>query len=443
MCGIVSIKRIAGVQASRSVIKRYQKQKSRGTEGYGYMAINNGRVVSIKRAKHEGEILAMLCKESANEILFHHRKPTGTPNLVGLTHPIVVSNEMLNYDYVVVHNGSVTNTIELKREHESLGIKYTTSFVAKNTKVTETLEEVTFSNGFVEPNQKISKDITITNTSGHNDSESLAVELALTIEGYKDSLGVRGSFATICYQLNKDGSDGIIGASVNRIYFGRNIGRPLKIESIGKNNKKDSMLSLCSEGSGVEVSTEVLQYIEYANPKTTLNSKIVIGTPTYGTAHGKYNYYYDGTWHDTPRVVDDQTLYTTRKPVVHGFRDRDEDEGKRDYLASNYGIYDEEEKYGSDTERALIESYEKEANDAIIVHSNEIVDEMKALADRRESLERLTTYGYNKDRRDIMMEIDDIDTEMEALREEFDVVREQLISADLPVPSIVPFTIVY
>jgi len=45
-------------------------------------------------------------------IIAHHRYPTSTKNLINQTHPIQVSNELLEHDYLVIHNGVITNDAE-------------------------------------------------------------------------------------------------------------------------------------------------------------------------------------------------------------------------------------------------------------------------------------------------------------------------------------------
>lgn len=93
MCGIVYVRRHDGKPAAKSVRKRYHNQKARGTEGFGYVAVQNGRVVSVARAQTEHEIMQKLEQETADEILFHHRMPTSGPNVEEMAHPILVEHK--------------------------------------------------------------------------------------------------------------------------------------------------------------------------------------------------------------------------------------------------------------------------------------------------------------------------------------------------------------
>lgn len=207
MCGLVGIFSKKNKHAGRMVIDKYNNQKNRGQSGFGYVAIDDGHIVSVKRAKEEKEMLSLLNKEEARFILFHHRQPTSTSNTLGTTHPIFIQNKELQYDYYVAHNGIINNHLLLKKRHEELGYKYTTE---------HTLDTIVrYSDGRVEHSEagQVVKS---------NDSEALAIEFARHIEGLSPRIGAVGSVALWAVQVEKGGT------KVVSVFFGKNYGRPLK-----------------------------------------------------------------------------------------------------------------------------------------------------------------------------------------------------------------------
>ena len=129
MCGIVAGFSKKGKRISKSIMKRYLAQKHRGSQGFGYVMYykdGKGGSISVGRSIDEAGIRTQIMNENSSIGLFHHRLPTSTPNVEEATHPIFVSNEELDYDYFVVHNGVIRNADELKKKHEDLGYEYTT-----------------------------------------------------------------------------------------------------------------------------------------------------------------------------------------------------------------------------------------------------------------------------------------------------------------------------
>lgn len=248
MCGICYVKRFDGKSAQRMVLKRYSAQKTRGSEGFGYVAIDDGHTVSTRHSASEKEIKESIERESANEILFHHRYPTSTPNFSCAAHPIIVDNEKLKYRYSVVHNGIIYNDTELRTTHLKEGYEYTTeiysSWISKKGNFLRN-DEVKW-----------------------NDSESLAIELAKDLDGdTPKGLGhIRGSIAFIALQIEK-GSN-----KVRRLYYGRNASSPLMF------HQTKEFTSICSEGKGVDVDAHTLWYYDYENEKNMSYGKYTIGS---------------------------------------------------------------------------------------------------------------------------------------------------------------------
>lgn len=271
MCGIIHVKRSKGTPANKAVIKRYHKQKARGSEGFGFIEIKDGIVHAGKRSENEKDILEALEKSDADEIFFHHRTPTSTPNLIEATHPIVVKNKKLLYNYYVIHNGIIYNDDVLKREHEKQGFVYTT--VIKKQFITK---KNTYSSEMF------------------NDSESLAIDFVLSLEN-NVAMKSEGSIAIMVLQVAKKTKKAIA------LYYGRNTGNPLKIEIQGKG--KDTFLGISSE-SGKELSPNVLYRFDYSTGEITSDAKMIgnLSEPTYKwNGYNGYNGYagsYEGSYDD-------------------------------------------------------------------------------------------------------------------------------------------------
>lgn len=221
MCGIIYLRRKDGMPAYKAVLKRYYKQRSRGMEGYGYVAIKDNKIVSYQRAEEERDIIALLSLEDAPEILFHHRFPTSTPNIEECAHPILVDNAKLDHTYFVAHNGVMHDVDRLKEEHEKLGFKY-------NTEVASFVETFTGKRYLV--------------GTKWNDSETLAIEVALMLDGKKRSIETTGAAAVIGLKVSKEGD------ILERFFF-RNSSNPLLFHEDG------TLTVLSSEGNGTKVDT--------------------------------------------------------------------------------------------------------------------------------------------------------------------------------------------
>ncbi len=241
MCGIVVGIRRDGRPVAKSLLKRFNKQRNRGTEGFGYISIEKGKVILVERSTTEGGIEKKLKESNGSEIFFHHRWPTSTPNYEEATHPIVVKNDSLKSNYYVIHNGVLRNHEELKVLHEAMGFKYTTEFVK-----TETLS----CNG---------KTIATSKDSFFNDSEALAVELALYLENKKYQIDTQGGVAFVCIQTDKDDN-------VEFIHYGRNTDKPLVVED------NNDIFFIKSTGSGKSVPVDTLISINYKSKDVVENS---------------------------------------------------------------------------------------------------------------------------------------------------------------------------
>ena len=121
MCGIIYANNLKGQPARDMIITQYEAQKSRGTNGFGYIATSKPATVS--HSTTEAGILKSLKKEKSNEILFHHRTPTSTENVLKSCHPFKIKGKS-GKTYYIAHNGVIHNDDDLKETHNASGLNY-------------------------------------------------------------------------------------------------------------------------------------------------------------------------------------------------------------------------------------------------------------------------------------------------------------------------------
>lgn len=212
MCGLALCISKRKKHTGQRVLDLYKKQEHRGKQGFGILSIKDGKLLPVFRCKYEFAAKAQLVKDNADIILFHHRFPTSTKNVLGATHPIFVSHDELEFDYYIQHNGVINNHHTLKIEHNKLGYVYTTEFKEQTFAV--------YNDGTREEMD--------TKVSVFNDSESLAIEIARWLEDKKESIGARGAAAFMGVAMYK-GTD-----KVHSLFFGKNKGRDLCVQDTSK-----------------------------------------------------------------------------------------------------------------------------------------------------------------------------------------------------------------
>lgn len=231
-------------------------------------------------------------RNGSDMLLFHHRFPTSTINVKRAAHPFNTGDYFGNVTYVLVHNGVISNPKDLKTAHEAEGIKY----------------------------QSILQDGT------YNDSEALLWDFALTMEGKQDGLKAYGGIAFICIKL--------VDGELDKLYFGRNYGRPLNLFRV----KEGMMLS--SEGEGEEIDVARLYTYNYALKRlTTKYFKIPsYDASTYSSNWDTYNYptKYTNNACGYGAVDDDGLLYDSR-----GYAYYPEDYAYDGKYADDFDYYDE------------------------------------------------------------------------------------------------------
>jgi hypothetical protein len=168
----------------------------------------------------EDRILALLKGVHDSEILFHHRFPTSTANVKNACHPFSTGMFFGDREFVMVHNGWLTNQHLLKFEHGKLGIDYAST----------------------QPDGRF------------NDSEALLYDLALTITGRQTESKAKGAVAFIMIER-------VAGEPV-RLHFGRN-SSPLNLK------RSEHGLGLSSEGAGEPITPQTHYTYDYATNQIT------------------------------------------------------------------------------------------------------------------------------------------------------------------------------
>ena len=212
-------------KAQDLVIDQYERQHHRGTSGFGLIEVSP-KSVKTRRATEATGALVHVKFSKAPALLFHHRSPTSTANVLEQTHPMLIEHDELKFNYLVHHNGVIGNADERKKVHEDeLGYIYKTY---TGDKTNGTYRNKNF-----------------------NDSESLAIDLVRAIEGKEQKVLSKGSAAYLVVQLNKK-----TGAP-QRILWGRNEGNPLIISVFKDMIQIASVLNI-----GDEVAPDILYHIE-------------------------------------------------------------------------------------------------------------------------------------------------------------------------------------
>lgn len=220
MCGIILAESFDGNTVNNLVMNQFEAQKHRGQEGFGFFDKTRNRLFKTPK---ERKLLSQLRNYPSSSILMHHRFPTSTMNRRNACHPFS-TRDFFDTNYVLIHNGHISNSQELKPEHEALGINYTSE----------------------------------RDDDGFNDSEALLWDVALYLEGQQDELKAYGNIAFICMAIPSD------GRKSSKLFFGRN-SNPIKMQL------DDTMIMLSSEGDGELVDAQTLYSYNYRTKK--LDSK--------------------------------------------------------------------------------------------------------------------------------------------------------------------------
>lgn len=235
MCGIIFAESFVNHDVTPVILTQYEKQKNRGTEGFGLYDRNANHLV---RSTTEHGIKKWLSKYQATSVLFHHRFPTSTDNTKNACHPFS-TKDYFDTNYVLVHNGWISNAYELATAHEKLGIEYHS----------------------------------VQDDGRFNDSEALLWDVALYLEGKQDSLKARGPIAFICIATPSD------GRKSKHLFFGRNT-NPLNMLL-----DENEFLFLSSEGEGEPITPHQLYDYNYRSKALTQRDLLIPERAIYQPTH--------------------------------------------------------------------------------------------------------------------------------------------------------------
>lgn len=237
MCGLLYARTTRNhsksVTVNKLIRRLYFNQDDRGDEGFG---LYDGEHQKLVKETTVRRILKYMDnrKHLSNEILFHHRFPTSTDNVKNAAHPFSTKDFFGDREYILIHNGVISNSHELANAHDKKGIVYESS----------------------QPDGRF------------NDSEALLWDVALTIEGAQEEPRAIGTVAFI--MLEKSKSD----PTKNKLHYYRNIGNPLYLTD----NKRFKILSskeVKGQNSTV-VEPDKLFTFRYFDETTYPNSSFVV-----------------------------------------------------------------------------------------------------------------------------------------------------------------------
>ena len=250
MCGLIGVKNLIDDTPVNQIVRTlYENQKARGTDGFGFVGLTK-KNIGTYRATTEKGIVKYLDNIKFDEILFHHRFPTSTDNTIPTTHPFRIDIKSKGKRYYFAHNGIVNNDEELFDKHLELGIVY---------------ESLNVKDG------------------SFNDSESLAWEFCLWLNGMIDKFEAKGSVAFLCLELNELNQ-------AKRFYFYRNQSASLKLF------RSKQYLQISSEGGGEEVRANRVYYYDYDSKQIKKFNPLVIENGYVFTEY--HNSQYDSEYDD-------------------------------------------------------------------------------------------------------------------------------------------------
>lgn len=227
MCGIIgaiNLKKDTKLTVNDWCINTFEDQHKRGMQGFGIAGLTPENKIKVLRATEPTKFMYDIHNFQSRMLLVHHRIPTSTENKLSQTHPIAVFNKNLLFKYLVIHNGIISNDDDLFKIHKEEGFDYTT-YYKKQSALNYTSDEF-------------------------NDSESLAIELAIIIDGLKKNkenlqLRTQGGAAFIVMQLSNE-------MMPLNLYWGKNSYNPLHIAV------SQTSIRMASESKGEMIKDNVL-----------------------------------------------------------------------------------------------------------------------------------------------------------------------------------------
>lgn len=252
---------------NKFILKQFMNQRNRGTQGFGIYDPDFQHI--IKETK-ESKIKKWLKKHPSKEILFHHRFPTSTKNVKNAAHPFSTKDYFGDVEYILIHNGVISNSYELARQHTERGIEYSS----------------------VQPNGTF------------NDSEALLFDIALTLEGEQSEPKAIGSCAFIMIEKHKD------DPKLNKLHYYHNSVNPL----FKRDTAKMWMLSSTQEGNAQHVPVNVLYSYNYETEQTD-HRLFYVETGRWNSAHYQSSSYEADRFIQTIQDEEEEEMEAQKKLV--------------------------------------------------------------------------------------------------------------------------------
>lgn len=264
MCGIVA--RFGGKPENivDDVWRVFTKQEGRGSDGFGFIALKDGKIIRKSRRTHEGGIKDDLDKavySAPDCVLFHHRFPTSTINVAESAHPLPIDLKGWRNKYYILHNGVVSG--EDMSEIHKAGYQFKSR-----------VDEITY----YRVGKKLYEHIEDSNV---NDSETLGFYIAQLLEGQRTDIPMTGAIACLMLQENKE-------TKQCTLYAMRNHMNPLKVQR----HKKELLVSSENDG-GAELPAHKIHVLDWKTLRFHEYSDTYIGKGIMGYQNSPYSWHFD------------------------------------------------------------------------------------------------------------------------------------------------------
>lgn len=256
MCGIVAS--FKSVDPIGDTLAQYDKQKSRGYEGFGFIALRDARIVKFARRTHEAGIrkeFDAVRHLEPDTILFHHRFPTSTANVPEAAHPLPIDKKGWKHRYYFIHNGVMSGGSEYEIKEEGYTFR-------------SRVQEIKYYRAGGNLYERVE-------SSDVNDSELLGYYVASMLEGERKDIPMTGAVAAFMLRENKK-------TKVCTLFAMRNLQNPLVV----KRDKKAHSIMIASEVVGGELDAHAIHVLDWKTLTFSVERKVSIGTNYTGNSSG-------------------------------------------------------------------------------------------------------------------------------------------------------------
>ncbi len=257
MCGIIAT---TGANCLGDALRQYEAQQSRGSEGFGFIALRQGKKVAFERATNGRSIRALMLSVEdlkPDTVLFHHRYPTSTINVESAAHPLPISKKGWAHRYWILHNGVVRGESKYEIARDGYHPK-------------STVEEISYYRAGGRVYEKV-EDTSV------NDSEYLGYYIASYLEGKRKDIPMDGSIACFMVQEHKK-----TGAC--EVFVMRNGQNPIKIQRGGKKGHRAFMMASESR-DGAMLEPHMIWKLDQRTRTLSIHREVHIGKVSTVSSH--------------------------------------------------------------------------------------------------------------------------------------------------------------